>query len=165
VVARGHLREEGREAIALVLALGERDMEYVKGILAGCALLFIVVMVWAAFTLVHAVREVQQEVAEVKASTRELGAKIAEASRAMSRTMAEAKAQMGTKVAEAKEDIREQTARAREFMSHQIEQAQESLHRQEERLKTWTTHLCEQARGNWYAPPWCKELEDMPADS
>ena len=165
MVARGHLRGEGCEAIALALALEERDMRYVKGFLTGCALLFLVVLVWAAFTLVHAVREVQQEVAEVKASTREMGVKIAEASHAMSHNIAEAKAQMGTKVAEAKEDLREQAAQAREVMSHQLEQAQESLRRQEERLKTWTAHLCEQARGNWYAPPWCKELEAMPADS
>jgi seryl-tRNA synthetase len=140
-------------------------MRYVKGILAGCALLFIVVMVWAAVTLVRAVREVQQEVAEIKASTRELGAKIAEASQAMNRSIATAKAQLGTKVAEAKAEIREQTAQAREFMSHQTTQAQASLHRQAERLQQWTTYLCEQARGHWYAPPWCKELEDMPADS
>jgi F0F1-type ATP synthase membrane subunit b/b' len=140
-------------------------MQYVKGILAGCALLVLFMIAWAAFTLIHAVREVRQEVAELKASTQEMGAKIAEASQAIGNNIAEAKGHMSATVSAAKDEIRAQTSQAREFITHQTKQAQDSLHRQEERLKKWNTYLCETSRGNWYTPPWCKEVEGIPSDS
>jgi gas vesicle protein len=140
-------------------------VHYVKGILAGCALLVIFVMAWAAFTLIHAVREVKQEVAEVKAYTQEMGTKIAEASQAIGNNITEAKGQISATVSAAKDEIREQTSQAREFISQQTKQVKESLRRHDEHLKTWNHHLCDKSRGNWYAPPWCKELESILSDS
>jgi hypothetical protein len=140
-------------------------MRYVKGILAGCAFLAIFVTAWATFTFMHAVREVKQEVAEVKAYTREMGAIIAEASRAMGNNIAEAKGQIRATVAAVQDEIHKQTSQVRGFIGQKTKQAQESLHRQDERLKKWNTHLCATSRGDWYAPPWCKEMEGMPSNS